>query len=236
MSEARKLVDLAVYYCMLVSWALLLYILYAVCCRLFYAMDTAIYCQGHCCFIYCMLCTATCVVPRVATLALCQGDCCLIYVLYAMYVYTAIDTTVCTKDTAASHIVCCVLVHVCTMAPGASYVYCKLYTATCFVPWILLFHMYIVGCVLLHSLCHCHCYILYILYVLYCNMFCAKDTAAPYFKFCHGHCLTLFYGCCCFICTYIACSRYVRCMLCTGMFRLLVSVLYISYTVYCYVL
>ena len=71
------------------------------------------------------------------------------------------------------------------------------------------------------------------MYVLYCNMFCAKDTAAPYLKFCHGHCLTLFHGCCCFIYTYIACSRYVCCMLCTGMFRLLVLVLYISYTVYC---
>ena len=96
-----------------------------------------------------------------------------------------------------------------------------------FLPWILLLHTYIVGCVLLHSLCHCHCYILYILYVLYCNMFCAKDTAAPYFKFCHGHSLTWFHGCYCFICMYIACSTYVCCMLCTGMFRLLVLVLYI---------
>ena len=114
MSEARKLVDLAVYYCMLVSWALLLYILYAVCCCLFYAMDTAIFCRGHCCFIYCMLCTATCVVPRGL----------LLDIRIVRHVYTATDTTVCTKDTAASHIVCCVLVHVCTMATGASYVYC----------------------------------------------------------------------------------------------------------------
>ena len=155
----------SVYYSMLVSWALLLHILYAVCCRLFYAMDTAIFCQGYCCFIYCMLCTATCVVPWVATLALCQGDCCLIYGLYATYVLPhiyATDNTICAKDTVASYIVCCVLVHVCTMATSALYVYCKLYTATCFVPWKLVLHTYIVGCALLHSLCHCHCYILYI--------------------------------------------------------------------------
>ena len=200
MSKARKLVDLGVYYCMFVSWALLLHILYAVYCHLCCAKGS------HSGFM-----------PRGL----------LLDIRIVHLVYTVTDTTVCIKDTAASHIVCCVPVHVCTMATGASYVYCKLYTATCFLPWILLLHTYIVGCVLLHSLCHCHCYILYILYVLYCNMFCAKDTAAPYFKFCHGHSLTWFHGCYCFICMYIACSRYVCCMLCTGMFRLLVSVLYI---------
>ena len=166
MSKARKLVDLAVYYCMLVSWALLLHILYAVCCRLFYAMETAIFCQGHCCFIYCMLCTATCVVPRVATLALCQGDCCLIYVLYTMYILP--QTLLFVSRTLLPHILyavyqcmfvpwplvlhmyiaSCILPHVFAVDTAASYVYCRLCTAAFFVPLPLLHTVYFVCSVL----------------------------------------------------------------------------------------
>ena len=94
-------------HCYILSRALLLYILYAVYCHLCCAKGS------HSGFM-----------PRGL----------LLDIRIVHHVYTATDTTVCIKDTAASHIVCCVPVNVCTIATGTSYVYCKLYTATCFLP------------------------------------------------------------------------------------------------------
>ena len=90
MSETRKLVNSAVYYCMLVSWALLPHILYATYVLLhMYAMGTA---ASY--IVYCVLLHMYAMGTAASYIVYC--------VLLHMY----------TMGTAASYFVCCVLPHV----------------------------------------------------------------------------------------------------------------------------
>ena len=141
------------------------------------AMDTAALCQGSCCFIYCTLCTAECIV------------------LWALLL--------CAKDTVASYVVCCVLPHVlchghccfkkcmlcvavclccghCHLMPSAlRFIYCMLYIyyrmfSSLGIAALLQGHC----CFICHILCTATCFVprallLHILYTVYYRMFCA---------------------------------------------------------------
>ena len=90
-----------------------------------YVCTVACLYQGHCCFIYGMLRTATCFVPWAL----------LLYILHAEYsrIYCAVALLLCAKGTVASYIVCCVLPDVCAWTLLFFIIVCCVFHVRCFV-------------------------------------------------------------------------------------------------------
>lgn len=153
-------------------WALLLLII--VYCVLTCALGRAALCQRYCCFMYWMLCTATCqwhyhfvlwelllciIVQCVLLHVLCNGHCCFL-LLYAVY------WEHCCLVLGHCSLIHCMLytaIHFVTFVPWALplHAYCMLCTATCFVPWILPIYIYCI-LFLMHVLSYGDCCFIYI--------------------------------------------------------------------------
>ena len=182
-------------------------------------------CHGHCCFTYCMLCTATYIVLWASLLyakvqhrcficcimqALCHGHCCFIcYVLCTAKSIVLRAFPLHAMGTVASYVACCVPAT--CFWHGHCY-FLLLYNVYChmFVPWTLLLHI-------LHAV-YCHIFVWWALpfpIIGSCVLPCTVGTAV----LCRGHCCLIF----CILCS-AACSCTMDtnasyyCMVCTAIY------------------
>ena len=158
---------------MFVPWALLLHILYGF--HMFCVVYTATLYHWHCCFIYCMLCTATCLVPTALLLHI-------LYPVYCMFVSWVLLLHI------LHAVYCCMF---CTYLGHCCFIYCKLCTATSFLLMALLLHIL--------QAVYCHKFFANgtaARFIKFCHRYCALF---------HRHCCFIYcmLKICCMLCTHM---------------------------------